>query len=50
MNLWEGIWCLEDMSFDAFAPIWSHVNVNEKQNEILHFLLATLVDTLPTSM
>ncbi len=34
MNLWEQIWCVlsEEMSFETFTPIWSHVNRNEKKN------------------
>ncbi len=33
MNFREQIWCVlsEEMSFEAFTPIWSHVNENEKK-------------------
>ncbi len=33
MNFREQIWCVvsEEMSFETFTPIWSHVNKNEKK-------------------
>ncbi len=33
MNFREQIWCVvsEEMSFETFNPIWSHVNENEKK-------------------
>ncbi len=33
MNFREQIWCVvsEEMSFETFTPIWSHVNENEKK-------------------
>ena len=32
MNFREKIWCVvsEEMLFETFTPIWSHVNENEK--------------------
>ncbi len=34
MNFMEQIWCVgsEEMSFETFTPIWSHVDENEKTN------------------
>ena len=34
MILGEWIWCAisEEMSFEVFTPVWSHVNDNEKKN------------------
>ncbi len=33
MNFGEQIWCVlsEEMSFETFTPIWSHVRENEKK-------------------
>ncbi len=33
MNFGEQIWCgpWDEMSFETFTPIWSHINENEKQ-------------------
>ncbi len=49
MNSREQIWCVvsEEISFETFTPIWSHVNENETPPPPLS---ATLVDTLSRSM
>ncbi len=33
MHFREQIWCVvsEEMSFETFTPLWSHVNENEKK-------------------
>ena len=53
MNFAEQIWCVlsEEMSFETFTPIWSHVNEKEtKMAKILKFEISTLVESLPRSM
>ncbi len=36
MNFWEQIWCVlsDEMSFETFTPIWSHVSENLKKKRI----------------
>ncbi len=51
MNFGDQIWCdlSEEMSFETFAPIWSHVSENEKYLSKIQ-ISQFFVETLPRIM